>query len=134
MSKKAAIQLALATQMAIDGKPPIGLRATLVAAPLTVPVALPNPATPVAVEAQVRQLRDFAEGWRTGAGGAGYDANDLRNFLAQVAFILRTDDPPLKFNWSKIDPAAAAQCSLYALIDMIASETTDTGNKTADTK
>ncbi|MGO4872711.1 MAG: hypothetical protein ACLPGW_19260 [Roseiarcus sp.] len=134
MSKKAAIHLALATQMAIDGKPRIGLNATLCGAPAAVPAEIAQDADAGAVRIHVRQLRAFADGLKTSAGGAGYDQNSLRNFLAQVAFLLRADDPPLKFNWSKVDPAAAGQCALFAVIDLIAAETTTFDEKRANEK
>jgi hypothetical protein len=51
MSKKAAIKLALAMQMAIDGKPQIGLRGALTAPPLPMPDAIPDAATDVQVRA-----------------------------------------------------------------------------------
>jgi hypothetical protein len=58
----------------------------------------------------------------------------VRNFLAQVSFILRADHPPYKFDWWKLDPAAAGECALFALIDMVAAETTGVDEKADDEK
>lgn len=102
--------------------------------PAAVPAEIAQDADAGAVRIHVRQLRAFADGLKTSAGGAGYDQNSLRNFLAQVAFLLRADDPPLKFNWSKVDPAAAGQCALFAVIDLIAAETTTFDEKRANEK
>jgi hypothetical protein len=134
MSRKAAIQLALATQMAMDGKRPIGLNGTLCGPIVPIPDALANNADPDAVRAYAQSLRPITQSWASGEGSAGYDQISLRNFFAKVAFLLRSDDPPLKFNWPKIDPAAVANCSLYLVIELIATETVSLDEKPAEGK
>ncbi len=134
MSKKAAIQLALATQMAIDGKPPLGLNGTLCGPLPTLPGEIANDAGGDVVRAHARELRTFANLLTTGDGGAGYDTNSLRTVFAKAAFILRSDDPPLKFNWSKIETAAAANSPLYLVIEMIADLTSVVDEKREDNK
>jgi hypothetical protein len=124
MSKKAAIHLAIATQLASDAKPPLDLRCALGDLPLPIPSTIAANATPAGLLAYVQALRTYAEDLRTrGAGGLGYDEIATRNFLAKVALQLRADDPPFKFNWSKVDARAASTDKHYNLIERIALET-----------
>jgi hypothetical protein len=134
MSKKAAIHLAIATQLAIEDKPPLDLRGRLRADPLPDPGQLAANANAAAVLAHETALRDYGERLRSGSHGPGFDADATRSFLAKVAFLLRTDDPPLKFNWSKINPADARDCQFWALIDMIAEQTVGLDEKAAADK
>jgi hypothetical protein len=135
MSKNAAIHLAIATQLAREGKAPLDLRYALGDAPVGVPNAIDDAADAGAVRGHARALRNYAEDLRkNGAGGLGYDEGATRNFLANVAFQLRADDPPLKFNWSKVSAADARTCKLYNLIDMIALETVFLDEQKTDDK
>jgi hypothetical protein len=135
MSKKAAIHLAIATQLASEGKTPLDLRYALGDPPLAVPGAIAANAVPAVLLAHVQALQNYAEDLRkNGAGGLGYDESASRNFLARVAFQLRADDPPLKFDWSKVNAADARMCKLYNLIDMIALETVYLDERRADEK
>jgi hypothetical protein len=54
-----------------------------------------------------------------------YDENSIRRFLANVAFRLRTDAPPLAFDWSKIDSAKILNYELWLVEDAIAGLTTE---------
>ena len=127
MSAKAAIQLAIATELACQGKPAIGLRATLGGAELADPPELENNPS---VE-RLRDLRNFAIRLKNGEGGAGIAQIDIPNFLARVAILLRADDPSLRFNWAKIDPAQVVNLQLWSLIDRIAQETEPYDRKTS---
>lgn len=118
MSKKAAIQLALATVLAWDKKPPLGLNAKLGGELPPTLNAIQDKADLEAVRIGVRLLTAFA------SSDGGYGAADLPSFFARVAFVLRSDDPPLKFNWSGVNFTEAANSPLHLLIETIAGLTT----------
>jgi hypothetical protein len=101
MSKAAAVHTAILLQMASEGKTPPTMDTIL--GPVTVP----------------------------GVGGAAatitagpYAEGTIRGFLANVAFRLRSDAPPLAFNWSAVDPKMALAEKLWVVEVAIADATT----------
>jgi hypothetical protein len=82
--------------------------------------------------ADKNQARDLTGrlGSTPAAGGAAaidalYDQNSVRGFLANVAFRLRADTPPLIFNWAALDPASCLSDNLWVLERAIADNTTE---------
>ena len=98
MSKAAAIDIAIRLQLAADGKVEPGLRQCLGAR--------------------------TAAG-TTAAGADVYNASSIRGFLANVAFRLRADSPPLIFDWAALDPAQCLSDDLWVLEQAIADKTTE---------
>ena len=56
---------------------------------------------------------------------ACYTEDNIRAFLANVAFRLRGDTPPLAFKWTALDPKKCLADQRYVLEQAIAEVTTD---------
>ena len=135
MSKKAAIQLALATQMAIDGKPPLGLNGTLCGPLPTLPGEIANDAGRDVVRAHARELRDFCE-----SPGRLETAAPV---MTQILFARSSPRRPSSFvrttrhsnsTGREFETAAAANSPLYLVIEMIADLTSVVDEKREDNK
>jgi hypothetical protein len=68
---------------------------------------------------------------------AAYTADTIRGFLANVAFRLRADSPPLAFKWDAIDPQKCLTDQLWVVelaIAAVTSDVTETVSQAAPTK
>jgi hypothetical protein len=103
MSKAAAIHAAIRLQLAADGKSVADLRYRLGTTPAN-------------------------EAGNTADIAAVYSLQQIRGFLANVAFRLRADTPALVFNWSTVDANQCLQDPLWVIEQNIAEQTTELGS------
>ena len=102
MSKAAAIDIAIRLQLAAEGKTAPDLTGRLGGTPAV-------------------------------AGGAAailglYDEQSIRGFLANVAFRLRADTPPLVFDWAALNPKSCLDDNLWLVEQLIAAQTSELTN------